>query len=100
MNVNGIPPIGKIGGLEELRPTDPTPRAEQGFGEILQDAVKDVDGLIRESESAQTAYTRGEEVDLHDVLIKIEEADVAFRALMSVRNKLVDAYKEVMRLAG
>ena len=100
MNVNGIPPIGKVGGLEEIRRPAASERPAAGFGEVMKDAVRDVDGLIRESEAAQVAYTSGEEVDLHDVLIKIEEADVAFRALMSVRNKLVEAYKEVMRLGG
>ena len=42
----------------------------------LKDAVGTVDGLQKESEAAQAAFARGESVDLHDVLIKVEEAEI------------------------
>ena len=93
--------IGKIGGLEEI-PSAPSGRgpSDSGsvFAETLKDAILSVDRLQKESESAQASFARGEEIDLHDVLIKIEEAEVAFKTMMEVRNKLVDAYREIMQL--
>ena len=40
----------------------------------------------------------GENVDLHTVMLDLERADLGFRTMVQVRNKLLDAYKEVMRL--
>ena len=97
-----LPTIGKVTGLEEL--SQPTVERSTGngsaFAETLKEAVRDVDALQHESESAQLAFARHADVDLHDVLIKIEEAEVAFKTMMEIRNKLVDAYREVMRMGG
>lgn len=70
------------------------------FGEALKRAIATVDGFQKESEAAQVGYAAGEDVDLHDVLIKVEQADLAFRSMMEVRTKLVDAYREVMRIGS
>ncbi|MBI5712076.1 MAG: flagellar hook-basal body complex protein FliE [Chloroflexi bacterium] len=40
----------------------------------------------------------GENVDLHQVLIAAEQTDIAFRVALSMRDKLVEAYQEVMRM--
>ena len=97
-----LPRIGKITGHEELAHTG-APRASgtgSAFADTLKKAVNDVAELQHESETAQTAYAQHAEVDLHDVLIKVEEAEIAFKTMMEIRNKLVDAYKEVMRMGG
>ena len=97
-----LPRIGKIAGLEEI-PNSGASRASgdgSAFADTLKEAVNDVAALQHESEAAQTAYARHAEVDLHDVLIKVEEAEIAFKTMMEIRNKLVDAYKEVMRMGG
>lgn len=70
------------------------------FGESLKEAIRTVDGLQKDSEAAQAAFARGEDVELHEVLIKVEEAEVAFRAMMEVRNRLIDAYRQIMQMGG
>jgi flagellar hook-basal body complex protein FliE len=79
------------------------PRSRSGpasqFAETLEQAIRTVDRLQKESEATQSAYARGEDVGLHEVLIKIEQAEIAFKTMMEVRNKLVDAYREVMRIS-
>ncbi len=102
MSVNPIPELGPIRGLEEVRPDAARPSADAGaaFQKTLIEAVRTVDGLQKESAAAQVAYAQGADVELHDVLIKIEEADLAFRALMEIRSKLIDAYNEVMRMGS
>ncbi len=98
--------ITSIVGLNKLQEiAAPTKGAASGdiggrFAESLKDAIATVDGMQKDSEAAQAAYARGEEVDLHDVLIRVEEAEMAFKTMMEVRNKLVDAYREVMRMGG
>lgn len=97
-----IPKIGRPLGLEDLAPTGGPRATDQlaSFGETLKEALQAVDGLQKESEAAQLAYARNEGVDLHDVLIKVEEAEIAFKAMMEIRHKLVDAYKEIMRMGS
>ena len=91
--------IGRIGGLEEIPRAAEIEKRRTDFAEILGKAIHEVDALQKESEAAQAGYAAGDPVDLHDVLIKIEEAEIAFKTMMEVRNKLVDAYREVMRIA-
>jgi len=101
MAIDQIGSIGRVGGIEELSSNKGAKESlGQVFSETLTDAVQSVDRLQKDSETAQVAYARGAEVDLHDVLIKIEEAEVAFMAMMEVRSKLVDAYREVMRIGS
>jgi flagellar hook-basal body complex protein FliE len=98
--MSDIPAIGPVGGLQELPQATGSSGKTSGpsFGQALREAIESVDHLQKESESAQASFARGEEIDLHDVLIRIEEAEVAFKTMMEVRNKLVDAYREVMRM--
>lgn len=100
--MDSIPEIGKVTGFEELASSgvERSSGSASAFAERLKEAVRSVDGLQQESEAAQVAYARGADIDLHDVLIKIEEAEVAFKTMMEIRNKLVDAYREVMRMGG
>ena len=96
--------IDKVGGIGAVRPlgedTRRPPAAGTGFADTLERAIVAVDDLQHESEAAQLAFARNEEVDLHDVLIKVEEAEVAFKTMMEIRNKLIEAYREVMRMGA
>jgi flagellar hook-basal body complex protein FliE len=101
--LSAIPKIGPITGPEGVeRPSSLGKARGAGptFGDALKDAIESVDRLQKESEVAQASFARGDDVDLHDVLIKIEEAEVAFKTMMEVRNKLVDAYREIMRMGA
>ncbi len=40
----------------------------------------------------------GEDVDLHQVMIAVEQTDVSFRVALSIRDKLVESYREIMRM--
>jgi flagellar hook-basal body complex protein FliE len=97
-----IPRIGPIGGIGELRgpAAAPPPGSATRFTEALTDAIGTVDALQHKSEAAQADFARGAPVELHDVLIEIEEAEIAFRTMMEVRNKIVEAYRDVMRMGG
>ena len=97
-----IPEIGPIKGLEELQKAiQPKPVRISGsaFADNLKEAINKVDNLQKETDITQAAYARGEDIDLHEVLIKVEEAELAFKTMMEVKNKLVEAYQEIMRMA-
>ncbi len=69
------------------------------FGNMLSDAINNVNGLQKTSSTLQTRFDQGDEgVSLSDVMIARNKASVAFEATIQVRNKLVEAYKELMNM--
>jgi flagellar hook-basal body complex protein FliE len=68
------------------------------FSDMVTDLMQSVNGLQNEAASIQQAYLAGEEVELHQMMIKAEEAGISMDLLLEIRNRLVDAYNEVMRM--
>jgi flagellar hook-basal body complex protein FliE len=77
-----------------------TPAAGEGpsFGEALENALKTVDGNMQQGDASAASYIGGGNTDLHNAMMDLERADLGFRTMVQVRNKLLDAYKEVMRI--
>jgi flagellar hook-basal body complex protein FliE len=83
----------------------PSPLAEQpaaaepgSFGALLDEAVARVQQVQSEAEQQVRQLLAGEPVELHRVLLASEQAGLASEMLMAVRNKVVDAYQEIMRI--
>lgn len=68
------------------------------FGDSLRTALDNVNSVQAESSRMTTAYERGEETDIAKVMLARQEAGVAFEATLQVRNKLLAAYQETMRM--
>ena len=80
-----------------------TPQADQGVGrggfeDALRQAIDQVEELQANSEQQVSALLKGEQGDVHNVMIAIERADVAFQLMMQVRNKIVNAYQQVSQM--
>ena len=70
-----------------------------GFGQLMNQAINNVNELQKTSGDMRTAYEIGKPgVDITDVMIASQKASVSFQALTQVRNKLVEAYKDVMNM--
>lgn len=102
---------GFRGGYEPLRGTGSPSAASRGpevpdhpgeekgsFGQLVEAALKGVAEQQTEAHQAIEDLSLGKELDLHQVLISLEKADLSFRYLAQVRNKLVQAYQEIMRM--
>ncbi|NLS13226.1 flagellar hook-basal body complex protein FliE [Vibrio sp. SM6] len=69
------------------------------FNDMLTQALNNVNGLQKTSGDLQTRFDRGDaDVSLSDVMIARNKSSVAFEATVQIRNKLVDAYKELMNM--
>lgn len=68
------------------------------FGEVLKNTIEDVNKLQIESTEAKKRMALGEVENLHDVSILAEKADVALQVTMAIRGKVVEAYKEILRM--
>jgi len=77
----------------------PTPREDgASFQSILGDMVREVNGLQKDTERSIEGLITGETVNIHDVTTRMAEAGIAFDLMMEVRNKLLDAYQQIMRM--
>ncbi|PKF51732.1 flagellar hook-basal body complex protein FliE [Enterovibrio nigricans] len=74
-------------------------QVSQDFGELLSSAMNTVNGLQKTSGDLQTRFDQGDRsVSLSDVMIARNKSSVAFEATIQTRNKLVEAYKELMNM--
>ena len=68
------------------------------FLSILKDSMNEVNQLQKEADAAAKVLASGEKIDIHNTMIAIQKADVSFRLMMEVRNKIVEAYHEIIRM--
>ncbi|MEO0871477.1 MAG: flagellar hook-basal body complex protein FliE [Pseudomonadota bacterium] len=70
------------------------------FARTLEGALHKVSAVQKRSGDMQVAYERGEVTDIAKVMLARQEAGVAFEATLQVRNKLLNAYQEIMRMGA
>lgn len=68
------------------------------FGEVLKDAISTVNELQKNSNQEIQKLMTGESQDLHSTVIAMQKADLSFQMMMQVRNKIMQAYQEIMRM--
>ncbi|MCS7198750.1 MAG: flagellar hook-basal body complex protein FliE [Caldimicrobium sp.] len=68
------------------------------FGRLLWEQLKEVDAKEKLAEEAIQALARGEDIDPAEVAMKISQADNSMKLLLRVRNKILEAYQEIMRM--
>ena len=82
-----------------IQPAGKEPGKPQGaFGEMLKQAVTEISQLQNNADKAITSVQLGQSGNIHEAMIALEKADISFRAMMQVRNKILEAYQEVMRM--
>lgn len=72
--------------------------APQGFGTHVLREMQQVNEGLLQSEQMLRQVAAGEPVALHNVMIHMEETRLAFQTLVQVRNKVLEAYQEIMRM--
>jgi flagellar hook-basal body complex protein FliE len=70
------------------------------FGERLREVASSADERSRSAETLAGEYASGQQNDLHGTMIAGAQADISFRLLASVRNRCIEAYREVMRMGA
>ena len=98
MQPNGINPIRmNPGGLPNLQP-DARTAPGASFTETLVQAVGKVDALQKEAGKSMKGLAGGDDVSMHHAMIAMEKADLSFRLLLQMRNKVMNAYQQIMRM--
>lgn len=73
-------------------------KADTYFLGLLKETFKKLNSSQLEADSAINSFLKGEITDIHKVLITLEKASLTLRFAMQVRNKIVEAYQEIMRM--
>jgi flagellar hook-basal body complex protein FliE len=68
------------------------------FRNLLENAIGQVDGLRSTANATVERFLSGENEELHSTVMATQRAELAFEMFMQVRNKVVQAYQEVMRM--
>ncbi len=85
--------------LEQLQKTDlqealPKP----AFGDVVRGSLQSVNDLQQFSAAQRTAYEKGENIPLTDVVLGMQKSSLAFEATLQIRNKVMKAYEEIMNM--
>lgn len=92
-NLNSVAPlVGDITGSKRISSTG------EGFGSVIRDAVESIDQSQKGAEAEIAKAVSGESPDLHKTIIALQTADLKFQLGLQVRNKLIGAYDEIMRM--
>lgn len=70
----------------------------ESFKNVLSQALHKVDGLQKEADEIVFEFSAGRVENVHDVMVALEKADVGLKMAVEVRNRLMDAYSEIMNL--
>jgi flagellar hook-basal body complex protein FliE len=81
------------------RPAERTIGGPSDFGDALESTLNRVDASVRDSDRLVDELASGKVDDFHEVALRLKQSELSFRFAMEVRNKLVDAYREVMRMS-
>ncbi len=85
----------------EVNPAAAPPTGETaggGFAATLQNALQGVNEAQARSSELTAGYERGEVTDIAKVMLARQESGIAFEATLQVRNKLLSAYQDIMRM--
>ena len=99
MSIEGIKGLGSAGEINPLaKPQGITSPGALSFKDTLNGFLSDVNSMQNKASESVKKLAAGEITDVHQVMESAEEANVAFNMMMEIRNKVMDAYQEVMRI--
>ena len=72
---------------------------QMDFGALLSNSINRVNDMQKSAETLASAFETGtKDIDITQVMIEVQKAGLAFRAMTEVRNKLVQAYQDIMNM--
>lgn len=92
-------PIKSISSGISVNPVSNSNKApETTFQDTFKSLLSQVEGQLEEADQMAENFAVGKGESLHETIIAAEKADLSFRFLLQIRNKLLEAYQEIMRM--
>ncbi len=95
MNVNKVLDVGKLSPTNNIINTKDS---KASFEDIFKNALDQVNDLQLQADEYDRLFATGQVDNIHQVMIASEKAEIAMQFTLSIRNKILDAYKEIMRM--
>ncbi len=96
--IDPIKPIGPAPSIDSIQLSPEAKKASNPFSEMFHQAVDRVELSQQQSVEKTDRMLRGEDQDLHEVVLAGQRADLEFQYFLQMRNKVVQAYQEIMRM--
>lgn len=80
------------------KPDNEKNSAANSFGSVLKDTISDINKLQNDADKSIAKVQLEDAGSIHEAMIALEKAGISFQVMMQVRNKILDAYQEVMRM--
>jgi flagellar hook-basal body complex protein FliE len=90
--------IGAVGGTTATTGTAPVSAGDNGFADILTGAIENVQGAQSNADSLAVQAATGDLKDVHDYMIAAQEASLTTEMFVTLKNKAVEAFTEIMRM--
>lgn len=90
--------VGPIAPLPQVAPAGTQGAGPVGFGQLVTDGLQNLNEQLKASQADLQALALGETQNLHEVMVHLEESRIAFQLMLQTRNRVLDAYQEVMRM--
>ena len=95
-SIGGLAPLGPLPRLAQ--PAGPDPAGAGGFAQVLNGLIGQNAQASATADAAVASLATGEAQDLHSVSLAVAQADLSFRLILELRNRLTEAYQEVQRM--
>lgn len=82
----------------KLMPDSSVNEGQKSFADTLKEAISNVNELQKDSDTKVQQLATGKTDDVASVMISAEKAEIALRAMVQVRNKIIDAYQDIMKM--
>jgi flagellar hook-basal body complex protein FliE len=89
--------ISSISSLEPLQPLAPAGKPGE-FQSVLEGTIQQLEATNNDATDAVQKFLTGENEELHTTVLAAQKAEIAFDLGLQVRNKVVSAYQEIMRM--
>jgi len=83
---------------EKMKAQSGATKETKSFADTLSDAITEVNTLQKEADVKMQQLATGENKNIPDVMMSVEKADIALKLMVKVRNKVIDAYQEIMKM--
>jgi flagellar hook-basal body complex protein FliE len=101
MNIDAVPALGvhdEVGPLAPLQPGPAAATVGAPFAERISEGLQEVNRQLLTAQTDLQQLAAGDVANLHEVMLHLEESRIGLQLLLQVRNRVLEAYQDVMRM--
>jgi flagellar hook-basal body complex protein FliE len=95
--VSSFAPLTPASAASGARPQGPVP-GNASFSQVIAKLIGDANAQQLHSNQVVEQFAAGQTDSVHDLVLSVAKADLSFRLILEIRNRLIDSYQEIMRM--